>query len=90
MTQETFNSNLDMHSVFMRYVLNHPEILDQLPSDFRLLILPTDDPALSQRNLELLQTQSDSGKPLVIVRLQARTILDLETYSPEVYVPLAA
>ena len=90
MTRETFDNNLDMHSVFMRYVLNHPEILDQLPSDFRLLILPKDDYALSQRNLELLQVQGNPSKPLVIVRLQAQTILDLETHPPEVYVPLAA
>jgi hypothetical protein len=37
---EMFERNLELQTAFMRYILDQPDILDQLPDDFRLIILP--------------------------------------------------
>ena len=87
---EMFERNLELQTAFMQYLLDHPDILDRLPDDFRLLILPDDDPELGQRNLELLGRQGDSGKPLVIARMRTRRPLDLKMWPPQVFVPVTA
>ncbi len=82
--------NLELQTAFMEYVLSHPDLLDRLPDDFRLAFLPDDDPELSRYNLELLRTQGDAEKPLVIVRMSTRPAADFRRYRPQVFVPLAA
>jgi len=87
---EMFERNLELQTVFMQYLFNHPDILDRLPNDFRLVILPDDDPELGQRNLELLGRQGDSDKPLIIARMRTRLPLDLKMRPPQVFVPVTA
>lgn len=36
--------NLDLVALVMRFILEQPRLLDRLPSDFRLVLLPDDDP----------------------------------------------
>jgi hypothetical protein len=87
---EMFERNLELQTAFMRYILDQPDILDQLPDDFRLIILPDDDPELGQRNLELLGGQGDSDRPVVIARMRTRRPLDLRIRPPQVFVPVTA
>jgi hypothetical protein len=87
---EMFERNLELQTAFMRYILDQPEILDQLPDDFRLIILPDDDPELGQRNLELLGRQGDPDRPVVIARMRTRRPLDLKMRPPQVFVPVTA
>ncbi|MBS1251186.1 MAG: hypothetical protein MAG451_00216 [Anaerolineales bacterium] len=87
---EMFETNIDLQAAFMQYVIDRPEILDQMPDNFRLLILSEDDAELNWRNLELLKEQGDAEKPLVIVRMQTRKRVDLSTYPPQIYTPIAA
>ncbi len=81
--------NLDLVSAVTHFILEHPHLLEQLPSDFRLVILPEDDPELSQYNLNLLAERTEPGKPVIIVRLTAHQV-NFESHPPQVYVPLAA
>ena len=74
----------------MRYTLAHPEILDHLPDDFELIVLPDDDAALRRYNLDLLSHYGSEGKPVVFVRLAVSTHVDFEHIRPDVYVPLPA
>lgn len=72
---EIFDRNVDLQAAFMQYVIARPDVLDQLPDDFRLVILSDDDPALSWRNLELLKEQGDTDKSIVIVRMRTRELV---------------
>jgi hypothetical protein len=81
--------NLDLVSSVTRFILAHPSILDRLPPDFRLVVLPEDDRELSQYNLDLLSKHADPSKPVVIVRVMAHEA-DLDRTPPQVYVPVAA
>ena len=81
--------NTDLITEVTHYILNHPEVLDHLPGDFRLVVLPEDDRELSQYNLDLLALRSDQTKPVVIVRLAIHPT-SFETTAPELYVPLVA
>jgi len=87
---QMFERNLKLQTAFMQYLLEHPDILDRLPDDFRLVILPDDDPELGQRNLELLGRQGESDKPLVIARMRTCQPLDLKMRPPQVFVPVTA
>jgi len=86
---EMFERNLELQTVFMQYLFSHSDILDRLPDDFQLIILPDDDPELGRRNLELLAHQGDSDKPLVIARMRTRRPVDLNVCPPQVFVPVA-
>jgi hypothetical protein len=85
---EMLERNLELQATLMQYLFDHPAILDHLPDDFRLVILPDEDPELGQRNLELLSQQDNGGKPVVIVRVRARQPLDLKANPPQVFVPV--
>jgi hypothetical protein len=87
---EIFKVNVDLQAAFMQCVLARPDVLDQLPDDFRLVILSDDDPALSWRNLELLKEQGDTDKPIVIVRMRTRELVDLMAQPLQIFVPVAA
>jgi len=87
---EVFELNVDLQAAFMQYVMARPEVLDQLPDDFRLVILSDDDPELSWRNLELLKEQGDADKPIVIVRMRTQELMSLMTQPLQIFVPIAA
>ncbi|RLC78645.1 MAG: hypothetical protein DRI61_09520 [Chloroflexi bacterium] len=82
--RELFEKNLELQAIFLEYVLKHPDILDQFPQDFQLVILPEDDPELSQRNLELLRTHSNGNKPVVVVKLKSSRPLKIESLTFQV------
>ena len=87
---EVFELNVDLQAAFMQYVMARPEVLDQLPDDFRLVILSDEDPELSWRNLELLKEQGDADKPIVIVRMRTQELMSLMTQPLQIFVPIAA
>ena len=89
MNDEIIERNLDLVTTVTSYILQQPHLLEHLPSDFRLVILPEDDPELSQYNLNLLAERREPDKPVIIVRLAAQQI-NFEQNPPQVYVPLAA
>lgn len=88
MNAKIVERNIDLVTTVTDYILEHPALLDHLPADFRLVVLPADDPELSQYNLNLLAEQADPAKPVIIVRLNARQ-LNFESAPPQLYVPLA-
>jgi len=42
--------NLDLLDEFMKYAFDHPEVLDQVPHDASLVILPEGDASLKREN----------------------------------------
>ncbi|HLF02888.1 MAG TPA: DUF5647 family protein [Anaerolineales bacterium] len=87
---EVVKRNIDLHSAFMQYTLEHPELLDKLPPEFRLVILPENDSALRAYNLELLDQHPARNKPVIFVRMRVEKKIDFNKQRPTVYLPLAA
>ena len=63
--------NLGLGFEFDRYLLEHPEILEKIPENALLVLLPQDDPELAQANLELAKKGRESGQPVVHVIIKA-------------------
>ncbi len=81
--------NILLTGNFMRYLLAQPHILDSLPDEFELVILPQDDPELSLYNIEILDAFGSEGKPVVIARMESSQNIDFQRTQPNLYVPLA-
>ena len=75
---ELTKRNLDLLDGFMRYAFEHPGILDQIPQDAQIVILPTDDPELSAENRRMASTLCARGEKVVLIKLKKA-----ETYPPE-------
>jgi hypothetical protein len=89
MTKSIAERNLDLVMTLTRFILDQPRVLDRLPPDFRLVLLPDDDPELSRYNFDLLAQQPESEQPVVFVRLKLHP-LNLQMRPPQVYVPVPA
>lgn len=63
--------NLDLHAEWMRYVFDHPEVLEQVPPGAELVIIPTDDEDLAKANERTLRSLRAKGVPVVVVRLKS-------------------
>ncbi len=82
--------NITLLGQVMQFLLAEPGVLNSLPSNFELVILPEDDPELRQYNLELLDKYGREGKPVVFARLRASREAVRSNSRPDLYVPLAA
>ena len=72
MKRETVvKKNLDLLDEFMKYAFDHPEILDAIPRDRTLVILPEGDPALERQNRKTLRHLKATGEKAVTIRLKA-------------------
>ncbi|MBU4226325.1 MAG: hypothetical protein KKC71_10980 [Chloroflexi bacterium] len=80
--------NIHLTGQIMQYLLDHPNVFDVLPDDFELVILPEDDPEISQFNLELLNKHGSEGKPIVFARIKTSAMP--EKMKPSIFVPVAA
>jgi len=69
--------NLELLDDFMRYAFDHPAILEQIPQDVQLVILPMDDPELSAQNRQMASDLCARGEKVVLIKLK----------KPEVYPP---
>jgi hypothetical protein len=53
--ESVVRKNLDLLDEFMKYAFDHPEILDEIPRDRTLVILPEGDPDLERQNRKTLR-----------------------------------
>jgi hypothetical protein len=81
--------NIALLGELTRYLLEEPHVLDSLPDDFELVILPDDDPEMRLYNLELLDRYESEGKAIVFVQVKTEQGKRMGT-RPNLYVPLAA
>ena len=84
---EIVQRNIDLQTAFNSYVFENPEMLDRLPSSFRLVILPKDDPELSLINLEMLSKRRKKDKPVVIVLMKSGRV-SIKKIQPDVFLPM--
>ena len=65
--------NLTLSFEFERYILEHPEMLEQIPQGAEIVLLPGDDPELYRINLEAARKaqQERNAHPVVYVEIEA-------------------
>lgn len=63
--------NLDLLDEFMKYAFDHPDILDELPQDASLVILPEGDPSLRKENQKMLKRLKIKGEEVVALKLKS-------------------
>ena len=68
--EAAIKGNLDLLDTFMKYAFDHPDILDEIPPDAELVILPKGDPELYEANKRLAESLAREGKKVVVVNLQ--------------------
>lgn len=66
---EIVKKNLELHAEWMRYVFEHPEVLDQIPEGAQLVIIPSNDPILAAENKKTADYLKAEDLPVVIVHL---------------------
>ncbi|MDI6770911.1 MAG: hypothetical protein QMD04_14720 [Anaerolineales bacterium] len=65
--------NITLSFEFEQYILEHPEVLEQLPDNAEVVLLPKDDPELYRTNLNAVQKtrQADEAASIVYVEIEA-------------------
>lgn len=72
MTQdEIIKRNLDLHAEWMKYVFEHPEVLDKIPADAHLVVIPSDDPVMAEENSKTVKNLKSQGARVVIVHIDS-------------------
>ncbi len=80
--------NILLTGKIIQFLMDDPKIFEALPANFELVILPDDDSAIRQYNLELLDEYTSEDKPIVFARIQAHPD-NLQSYGkPKIFVPL--
>jgi hypothetical protein len=72
--QETIvEKNITLSFEFERYILEHPEMLEQIPDGAQVVLLPQDDPELYRINLDAAKKTDweDETAPIVYVEIEA-------------------
>ena len=67
--KKLFTKNLKLSTEFDLYLLEHPEIAEQVPENALLVLLPEEDVELCQKNLEMAKARQEPGQPIVYVRV---------------------
>ena len=67
---EIIKKNLDLHAEWMKYIFEHPDVLDRIPKGAVLVILPEDDEELYEENYKVLKENKDKGIPVFAVTMK--------------------
>ena len=67
---EVIKRNLDILNEFMKIAFDQPEILDKIPKESELVILPENDPDLCAANVKIKQSLEKKGRKVVVVRMK--------------------
>ncbi|MBI3801275.1 MAG: hypothetical protein HY268_30425 [Deltaproteobacteria bacterium] len=72
--QEFFSKNVTLSTEFNKYLVEHPEFVEQIPEEAVVVLLPEDDPELCQENLRLVDQNRKiddvPNRPVVHVRIE--------------------
>jgi len=68
--EEFFTRNSELSIEFSKYVLEHPELDDQIPEDGVLIFLPEYDKELKEFNLRVAQELEKEGGEVIYVKVR--------------------
>jgi len=63
--------NLALLSEFMRCAFENPQILERIPPEAELVILPIDDKELYEYNKRMAEKMYSQGKTVMLVRMKS-------------------
>ena len=86
--KEVVERNVRLTGEIIKYIFDNPKVLDVLPENFELVLLPEDDPEVRQLNLDLLDKYGSEGKPIVFARVNTQAMT--AQWKPSIFVPIAA
>jgi hypothetical protein len=67
---EMIKKNLDLHSEWMKYTFENPDVLERIPKGAVLVILPEDDKELYDENYRVLEENKKKGIPVFVVTMK--------------------
>jgi len=67
--KEIAEKNLILHQEFMRYVFDHPEVLDRIPKNAQIVFLPDNEPKLCKENMKIAQAHKKETPIMVFIRM---------------------
>lgn len=67
---EIMKKNLDLHSEWMKYAFENPDVLDKIPKGAVLVILPEDNRELYEENYKILEENKKKGIPVFVVTMK--------------------
>lgn len=68
--KEIFEKNLELSNEFSKYLLNHPELEDNIPPDALIIFVLEDNPELSQHNIEVGRNNRQPNQPVIYVKIK--------------------
>lgn len=66
---EMFHKNLMFNKEFALYMMEHPKVAEEIPSNAIVVFLPEDDPELAEANLMMAEDMQEPGQPIVLIRI---------------------
>jgi hypothetical protein len=68
--ETTVKKNLDLLNEFMKYAFERPSVLDEIPPDAELVILPIDDTELFEHNKSMGDKLVSKGRKVIFVKMK--------------------
>jgi len=68
--REMFERNQQLSTEFDLYLLDHPDIADQIPDSALVVFVPAFDKGLARRNRTIARKSRAPGQPLVYVQIE--------------------
>ena len=62
--------NLDLLNEFMKYAFDNPKVVEEIPPEAELIILPIDDPDLYEYNRKIADKIKAKGKKVIFVKMK--------------------
>lgn len=62
--------NIELSAEFSRYLFDHPDLEESIPSDAEIIFLPEFDPELKSFNLDLGKELESTGNKVVYVKIE--------------------
>jgi hypothetical protein len=75
--EQAIRKNLDLLNEFMKYAFENPKVLEEIPPEAELIILPIDDPELYEYNKKIANKVLSQGKKVIFVKMK----------KPEIQIP---
>jgi hypothetical protein len=67
--EELFRKNQQLSTEFELYILEHPEIEEQIPDNAMIVLVPEYDQELATKNIELAEANKEPGQTIVYIRI---------------------
>ncbi len=67
--EELFRKNQQLSTEFELYILEHPEIEEQIPDNAMIVLVPEYDQELATKNIELAEANKEPEQTIVYIRI---------------------